>query len=796
MFVRKYILSLALIVAVGGAGVAAALLYVFREPAFSVDEILAGYREGGDYGELAIHDPLDETLFPPEIAAPTFRWEDGNDASDAWIVAIEFQDSGSRMSFPCFETHWTPSDEQWETIKRRSLEKPAKVTILGVDRPSRNKILSSAGIRISTSNDEVGAPIFYREVNLPFIEAVKDPSRIRWRFGAISCKQQPPIVLEKLPVCGNCHSFSADGKVLGMDVDYANDKGSYMVDAMAEEMLLDRSNVITWSDYRREDGEATFGLLSQVSPDGRYVVSTVKDRSVFVAKGDLAYSQLFFPIKGILAVYDRKTKTFSALPGADDKQYVQSNPTWSPDGEEIVFARSKMHQLKNPVDPDAVLLDEKACAEFLAEGKPFRFDLYRIPFNDGQGGEIEPIAGASNNGKSNYFARFSPDGRWIVFCKARSFMLLQPDSELFIIPAEGGEARRLRANTPQMNSWHSWSPNGRWLVFSTKWNSPYTQLVLTHVDDEGRTSPAVLLSRFTASDRAANIPEFVNARPDAIRTIRQRFVDDASLVRAGLLNAQQGYHRDATREFRQALDINPKNAEAYVGLGVSLTQLGEHEEATAQFLRAIELSPDNARAHEGLGTLLAEQRRLPEAADSFREAVRLDPKLASARFRLGIVSMDLGNLAEAKKHLAEAVRIEPDDARAAYSLGNAFFREGTFGQAATHYRRALELDPNLLMALLELAAIRATSNNPTLRNGQEAAELATRACRLTRYEDPMAMVVLSQAYAEMGRFSDAVSAAERALQIVRGSGNEGAAGGIREQINRYQRREPARQPSP
>jgi Tol biopolymer transport system component len=49
-----------------------------------------------------------------------------------------------------------------------------------------------------------------------------------------------------------------------------------------------------------------------------------------------------------------------------------------------------------------------------------------------------------------------------------------PDSELFIIPAEGGEARRLRANTPRMNSWHSWSSNGRWLVFSSKANTAYT----------------------------------------------------------------------------------------------------------------------------------------------------------------------------------------------------------------------------------------------------------------------------------------------------------------------------------
>ena len=65
-------------------------------------------------------------------------------------------------------------------------------------------------------------------------------------------------------------------------------------------MRLATSDIITWDDYRREDGQQTFGLLSQISPDGRYVLSTVKDRSVFVPRPDLAFSQLFFPLKGIL----------------------------------------------------------------------------------------------------------------------------------------------------------------------------------------------------------------------------------------------------------------------------------------------------------------------------------------------------------------------------------------------------------------------------------------------------------------------------------------------------------------
>ena len=161
-------------------------------------------------------------------------------------------------------------------------------------------------------------------------------------------------------------------------------------------------------------------------------------------------------------------------------------------------------------------LTREECKEFVEDGKPFLFDLCRIPFNDGKGGVAEPIAGASNDGMSNFFARYSPDGRWIVFCKAKSYMLLQRDSELYIIPAAGGEARRLRCNAGRMNSWHSWSPNGKWLVFSSKAWSDYTQLCLTHIDEHGESSPAVLLSHLTSTDRAANIPEFVNARPEAI----------------------------------------------------------------------------------------------------------------------------------------------------------------------------------------------------------------------------------------------------------------------------------------
>jgi tetratricopeptide (TPR) repeat protein len=149
-------------------------------------------------------------------------------------------------------------------------------------------------------------------------------------------------------------------------------------------------------------------------------------------------------------------------------------------------------------------------------------------------------------------------------------MLLQPDSELYIIPAGGGPARRLRANTPRMNSWHSFSPNGKWLVFSGKPDSPYTRLYLTHIDEQGESTPAVVLDRLTAPDRAANIPEFVNAAPAAIQHVREQFLDDVSYARSAWEYFKANDFGGAERQARKALELNPKNGDALHYLGLAL----------------------------------------------------------------------------------------------------------------------------------------------------------------------------------------------------------------------------------
>ena len=756
------------------------------------EQILAAYDPGREYSGVNFIYPLDGSVFPPDLMPPTVRWRDRHPAANCWLLTIAFSDGGSRLDCLSPAPQWTPSDDQWAMIRQRTRGVPARLSVLGVRREDPGQILAGGSISFSTSQDPVAAPLFFREVNVPFLEAVKDPAaHIRWRFGPVSSKGPPPIVLEKLPVCGNCHSFSADGTTLAMEVDSGNDKGSYAVLPLAEQMLLDHTRLISWSDYRREDEELTFGLLCQVSPDGRFVVGTVKDRALAVYKPDLAFSQLFFLVKGILAIYDREKKTFTALPGADDREYVQTNGTWSPDGKTIVFARSR----DKAYDPpglrgiDTVVVPRKEADAFLEGGRIFQYDLYRIPFNDGKGGKAEPIAGASNNGMSNYFPKFSPDGKWIVFCKARSFMLLQPDSELYIIPAQGGEARRLRCNTQRMNSWHSWSPNGKWLVFSSKAYSDYTQLFLTHIDEHGESTPPVLLEDFTEPNRAANIPEFVNAPARAIKRIAFSFLDDRSYVRTGYQKFLQGDFAGAAADYRRAAEHNSANSEAWLYLGLCCVARSQVREAEACFEKVLQLMPDGAGDLYARAVRLAREQRADEALILCRLALRLRPGYFEAIQALGMIQLERGKWREAKTELAAALRLRPNDPSALYYYGRAVQEEGDIALAADHFERALLGDPDLVEALMSLALIRATARAAELRDVEGAVRHAQRACRLTANRNPVALDILAVAFAEAGRFADAIQAATRALHAAHAGGAAHLVPVLEQRIALFQQRQ-------
>lgn len=648
---------------------------------------------------MAMLYPRNGTIFPPEFPAPAFEWTDSSTSSTQWHVFIADQNGKVLLQDKSYQTNWRPNAEDWQGIKNAKACQP--FTFTAIASKGKFNFHPYSKIQFTVSNDSVGADIFYRAVTLPFSYAVKNVHTIEWYLGSVDGRS-PRKMLDNLPVCGNCHSFSNDQPLLAMDVDYGNDKGSYVIASTLDTCNLKPENVITWSNFKRNDSEPTFGLLSQISPDGNHVLSTVKDLSIFVAIDDnLAYSQLFFPIKGIIGIYSRNTDSFTSLNGANDERFVQSNPTWSPDGKTVVFARTEAYINENAQKAGRALLNAKDVSEFTTGGKPFKYDLFKVDFNNGEGGIAQPLEGASGNGKSNYFPKFSPDGKWIVFCQAENFMLLQPDSRLYIMPSQGGTPRLMNCNMEEMNSWHSWSPNGRWLVFSSKNRGLYTQLYLTHIDENGMDSPPVLLENLSFNERAANIPEFYPFDAESFKTINNAFSETAEYYnRSAIDKMSNKFYVRAMADLNKAMQLDSNLLETYFNrmqLNMLLQQSNSYEDLAdkakaMQILNdSLQLYPNNTHYLALKISLLSSMGRTNEALNLANNSLKIHSESYPILEQLGAIYRNSKQNSKAVEVYQKLLKLKPEHSMQLHqAIVNAYLRNMQTDEALKIIRQQLK----------------------------------------------------------------------------------------------------------
>jgi tetratricopeptide (TPR) repeat protein len=238
-----------------------------------------------------------------------------------------------------------------------------------------------------------------------------------------------------------------------------------------------------------------------------------------------------------------------------------------------------------------------------------------------------------------------------------------------------------------------------------------------------------------------------------------------TLNRLGLALVERGKHGEAEAFFRKALEIAPENGETRSNLAGALALQGKSEEALSEAVRAVELDPGNANTHHSLGVVLTLQRKPDQAIRRFRQALEIDPDLADTHANLGKLLLSRGELEEAIEHFRKTLELRPNHANAHFDLGRAAEMAGRAEQALTHFREAARLEPNWPVPPFHAAQILATHPDPTVRNGPEAVRLAEQACQATGYRDPRLLDALAAAYAEAGRFSDAVRTARNAISI-------------------------------
>jgi len=151
-------------------------------------------------------------------------------------------------------------------------------------------------------------------------------------------------------------------------------------------------------------------------------------------------------------------------------------------------------------------------------------------------------------------------------------------------------------------------------------------------------------------------------------------------------NAQMAAGEVAAAEecYRQALQLAPDFAEAYVNLGMLLEEIGEATEAEASYRCALSLNAGLFETHLNLGALLAGQKRFAEAESAYHAALHIDEHSPRAWSNLGVLYVCLHREAEAELCYSNAIGLDPDYTTARFNFSYLLLRQGRYEAGWQH----------------------------------------------------------------------------------------------------------------
>jgi tetratricopeptide (TPR) repeat protein len=221
----------------------------------------------------------------------------------------------------------------------------------------------------------------------------------------------------------------------------------------------------------------------------------------------------------------------------------------------------------------------------------------------------------------------------------------------------------------------------------------------------------------------------------------------------------------------------------------------------SHFEAALKIRSGKLDPHYNLGTAfvemnfgdaLARKGQPDEAMAHFEQAIKLQPDYAEAYYNRGNVLYVLGRTDEAIADWEKTLQIQPNDADAHTGLGNALLRKGRAKEAVAHYNQAMALAPKDAHCRSNMAWVLATASDASIRDGAKAIKLAQEAVSLSGGREPLFLRALAAAYAETGRFSDAIALAQQAAVIARMQGKTNMANRLDDDVLLYRGNIPIR----
>lgn len=290
--------------------------------------------------------------------------------------------------------------------------------------------------------------------------------------------------------------------------------------------------------------------------------------------------------------------------------------------------------------------------------------------------------------------------------------------------------------------------------------------------------------------------------------------------------AKRGRLDEAIDQFQKALSIAPGYPDIETNLILALTRKGRTDEAITHLEAVLKEHPNDAQTQYSLGNALRKRGDLASAIAAYNKALSIQGSYPAAHYGLGFTLDQDGQIDDAIAHYQEAIREQPnypeayhllgndllqkarfDDAIAAYeqalknrptypevekNIGLALLQKGRTSEAIAHWQNALDSEPESVDSLNNLAWVLSTFPETWIRNGKQALALAKRANQLSGDKSPAILRTLAAAYAENGRFTEAIVIAERGLQLANAQQNSALANILEDDIARFQANTPLR----
>ncbi len=217
-------------------------------------------------------------------------------------------------------------------------------------------------------------------------------------------------------------------------------------------------------------------------PDGRWLAGSINPVRQCFWTGDKLPIEVF-DMASDLVIMDMNDHSLIVDPRLTTKDYLESSPSFTPDGRTLYFCKAKAFEVPRQVDS-------------------IRYDLMKVSFDPGTGklGDIETVIPASRDSLSISFPRPSYDGRWLMYNQADFgvFPIDHIEADLWLMDLRTGGTRPIEeVNSPLSESFHNWSSDSKWFLFSSRRDDGlYVQTYIASIDEDGHcTKPFVLPQR-------------------------------------------------------------------------------------------------------------------------------------------------------------------------------------------------------------------------------------------------------------------------------------------------------------